>query len=375
MNVDRRDFCRMLGVGTLAIGTAGGLGGCCGAVRSRLAEHDPIAGHRPASLDAPTAELLTLASLAPSGHNAQPWRVRIPEAGRLVIGSDKKRWLPAVDPGNRELMLSLGAFLENLVVAAGAAGFAVDYKVIARERTDPDILDVRLRQTAPSGASTDAIRQRRVIRGPMLTDDLSEADVGALAKSTGGRLAYFSRDSAQGRYLRDGTLEANRVQVNRRPAMEELADWIRWSDSDARAHRDGLTPASLEITGLAGWYVRHFMGRNSVLAPSFGARTLESVRRQVGACGGWLVLTSGDARIPTLIETGRVFEKMFMEVRSRMIAIQPMTQMLEEQPFSAQAAAELKLPGEVQFILRTGYLKSYPPPVSLRLPVEWFVQP
>jgi hypothetical protein len=51
-----------------------------------------------------------------------------------------------------------------------------------------------------------------------------------------------------------------------------------------------------------------------------------------------------------------------------MIAIHPMTQMLEEIPWRNQVARELGLPAEIQWILRLGYLKSYPDPVSLRMP-------
>ena len=39
-----------------------------------------------------------------------------------------------------------------------------------------------------------------------------------------------------------------------------------------------------------------------------------------------------------------------------------------------QVAKELGLDGEVQWILRMGYLESYPAPVSLRMPVSWFIQ-
>lgn len=31
-------------------------------------------------------------------------------------------------------------------------------------------------------------------------------------------------------------------------------------------------------------------------------------------------------------------------------------------------------PQEIQFILRTGYLKNYPQPVSLRRPIDWFIR-
>jgi hypothetical protein len=48
--------------------------------------------------------------------------------------------------------------------------------------------------------------------------------------------------------------------------------------------------------------------------------------------------------------------------------------MLEEKPWKDQLPKKLGLTGEVQWILRIGYLKSYPDPVSLQMPVSRFVQ-
>src|SRR5262245_31083974 len=71
----------------------------------------------------------TTPRLAPSGHNAQPWSVRL-DAGQIWIGTDSTRWLPQVDPTNREATLSVGAFVENLITAAPAHGFVADYEVV-----------------------------------------------------------------------------------------------------------------------------------------------------------------------------------------------------------------------------------------------------
>jgi hypothetical protein len=129
----------------------------------------------------------------------------------------------------------------------------------------------------------------------------------------------------------------------------------------------------MEITELAGWYVRHFMGQSSVTKPSFRDRSVEAVRQKLRSYGGWFVVTSPDATMSTLVETGRLFERMWLGGRERMIAIHPMTQILEEAPFRDQVARQLGVSGRVQFILRTSYLARYPDPVSLRMPVSRFV--
>ena len=80
----------------------------------------------------PTEErILWHAAMAPSSHNVQPWTVRIVERHRWIVGVDPQRSLPAVDPANREQALSLGAFLETLVAAAGASGLAVEIEPLS----------------------------------------------------------------------------------------------------------------------------------------------------------------------------------------------------------------------------------------------------
>jgi hypothetical protein len=58
-------------------------------------------------LDRTRSALLYYASLAPSGHNSQPWYVKVLDQNRWIIGADPLRRLPAVDPHNREVLLSL----------------------------------------------------------------------------------------------------------------------------------------------------------------------------------------------------------------------------------------------------------------------------
>lgn len=66
--------------------------------------------------------LLRYAVLAPSGHNQQPWSFRITPHG-VEVFADATRRLPVVDPGNREMTMSLGAAIANLRVAAAHFGF------------------------------------------------------------------------------------------------------------------------------------------------------------------------------------------------------------------------------------------------------------
>src|SRR6188768_2343431 len=65
--------------------------------------------------------LLNFAVRAPSGHNTQPWLFRI-QGHELDLIADLRRSLPVVDPLNRELIISCGAALHHLRIAARYCG-------------------------------------------------------------------------------------------------------------------------------------------------------------------------------------------------------------------------------------------------------------
>jgi hypothetical protein len=68
-----------------------------------------------------TRDLIRYASLAPNGHNTQPWLFR-PGRNGIAIHPDFERSTPVVDPDDHHVFVSLGCAAENLAIAAGAAG-------------------------------------------------------------------------------------------------------------------------------------------------------------------------------------------------------------------------------------------------------------
>jgi len=376
----RREFLRFAAAGLLIAGAP--ITAACGGVRrddlSPPAQWmEPVKG-----LGKEEIEILYLASLAPSGHNLQPWTVRVAGAGHWVIGFNRSFQLPAVDPDNRELLLAIGAFLENMVIAARASGKEAEIEVVANQAAEEEIAHVRFHNAKPTDFPLDRIKRRRTIRNGFSTEEIRADDLRCVTRHDEESCAltmvpsphafYFPNSSKMGKTLQERVIEANRTQAFRDPAQEELSRWIRWSDKDARLNRNGLTPESMEINGLARWYVRNFYDASSVLRKDFRQRTVDMVAKQVKSCGGWLVVTSLDSEVPTLIAYGMAFERLCLKVRDRMIGLHPMTQMIEEQGPSS-VASSLGLPGQVQWILRMGYVASYPAPVSLRRPVAWFV--
>ena len=318
-------------------------------------------------------EILWYASFAPSSHNVQPWTVTVESPDKWIIGSAEDRWLTEVDPKNREMLLSIGAFLENMITAAKAYGFGVKVRTLARNPFDPVLLSLELHNAEREDYPLQRLLERRTLRTAFKNEDIDPQDFSFLVGGEDG-FAYYPPASAQAAWLDEATVAANEQQVESENVQEELSRWIRWSDADARKYRNGLTPEAMDITGLAGWYVRNFYGSRDVLGKDFRKTTIERVKQQVAQSGGWIVITSENDRISSLIETGRRFERMFLRAKDRSVGIHPMSQVLEEKPWSEKAAEVLMLGEPPQFLLRVGYTRDYPSPVSLRMPLDDFTK-
>ncbi len=319
-------------------------------------------------------EILYLASLAPSGHNTQPWFVKYIEPYHWIIGNDKSKWLPGVDPTQRETMLSIGAFLQNLEYAAGNSGYSCQFTLLANTNQDENIMEVKLTKTSGSSKNyTEQIKDRRTIRSDYLNDVLKKEDAAYLINEEDDFIHYLPNTSKEFQLLNEQTIEANRIQAYRDDAEKELADWIRFSSKDAEEHCDGLTLASMEIEGITAWYLRNFYGKADVMENSFREKSIDIVKKQVSESAGWMLITSRDNSTATLLETGKRFQRLLLKIRERNIAIHPMTQILEEETTKQSFISSVGIKENVQFILRTGYVNNYPKPVSLRRSVDRFV--
>ena len=84
---------------------------------------DPVTAHDTISAEQ-LAAIVELACRAPSLHNSQPWRW-VFDAGTLHLFADHARVGRHTDSTGREVILSCGAALDHLEVAAAAAGWRV----------------------------------------------------------------------------------------------------------------------------------------------------------------------------------------------------------------------------------------------------------
>lgn len=87
--------------------------------------------------------LLRYAILAPSFQNTQPWKFQVHSDG-IEVFADRTRWLTVADADQRELLISIGCALENLLIGAEHFGFGHELIYGPDERCPDHVATLRL---------------------------------------------------------------------------------------------------------------------------------------------------------------------------------------------------------------------------------------
>ncbi|MCX7776393.1 MAG: hypothetical protein N2067_09880, partial [Spirochaetaceae bacterium] len=183
-------------------------------------------------------ELVRMATMAASGHNTQPWRFVVRQ-NVIEIHPDYRRRLPVVDPDNRELWISLGCALENLLQAAHEAGYA--YSVSYPEASEHISIELE-----PGGSPHDnlaaAIPQRQNNRSeynaaPIPGSDLEKLRATALEP---GIIVRWLQEPDAMQAVESLVREGDLAQYSHRAFVHELIAWLRFNRREAEAHKDGL---------------------------------------------------------------------------------------------------------------------------------------
>ena len=128
-------------------------------------------------------KLFRAAVLAASPHNSQPWKFRLLESG-IDVYADTSRRIRAIDPLLREMHIGIGCAVENLLLAAAAAGYTCSFDTPGPSGTGEllPVIRVVLKESAPRCSDLyAAIPWRNTDRGPYAVGaDLDARSVQAL---------------------------------------------------------------------------------------------------------------------------------------------------------------------------------------------------
>lgn len=320
-------------------------------------------------------QILHYASLAGSSHNSQPWTVEVYGQDSILVFADTTRKLKVVDPTLRELYMSVGAFIENLHLAASCYGYETDIKIHAIPAgSSGPVATIALIKSRDKkeDAILNEIKLRTTLRIPFDTLPIKQSDWRSLVSIDSSSIHYLQANSPGGKYIKQKESQTYTQQASNKNAQDELASWIRFSNKDVKEKQDGLTTEGMGIKGIGGFVVRNFFKPEDSKKESFVTQGIDKTKLQAENCGGWIVITQPAENVESWINTGRLYQAMHLKCRQMNLGFHPMNQTIEETGFENEANTFLDFGKRILFIARIGYVDKYPEPVSVRRPVERF---
>ncbi|MEM9163218.1 MAG: hypothetical protein AAGC54_09135 [Cyanobacteria bacterium P01_F01_bin.4] len=323
--------------------------------------------------------LVHFATLAPSGHNTQPWKFAIGE-NTIRLYPDFARRLPVVDPDDHALYISLGCALENLLIAARHYGLEADVSLFpdGADSANPDsnCIVVQLTQTitGPPVEKTedprfDAIPKRQTTRCaydgyPLPEDDLVHLTRAAEQPGIQSRVMTAPQDIER----MVGFIEkGNRLQFRDTGFVKELISWIRFNHGEVVNRHDGMTAAMM---GLPRVNIPRWLGQTLMkirATPDAQAKQFAALTRRSPVLMLFIAEKNDKAH---WVNLGRSFERVALTATVLDIKHAHVNMPCEVLSVRAKLRQQLGLAEEAQplLLIRLGYSEAMP--YSPRRPLQ-----
>jgi len=282
--------------------------------------------------------LLRYAILAPSSHNSQPWKFHI-RGSEIDVFADKDRWLKVADADQRELYVSVGCALENLLIAAehfeyahqeeyfleGEDSLAAVVKLTPQGKIEKPRDPVLFEQIPKRLTNHNIYETRKIPQAEMAQLHACIYEEGFWIFSTNeGPYILFTEEELR-RRIDELITRADAIQLTDSAYKKELASWIGQGAF-------GTPWLMAKIGQLAVTY----------LSISKGQTKKDS--EMLLSAPALVALASAVDDRKSQVMAGQIFERIALTATSLGIAIHPMSQILEVPEIKAELRELLEIP-------------------------------
>lgn len=346
-------------------------------------------------LDDPRLQLVANGLLAPSGHNMQPWIVRLDPSDPLSfdVYADPDRLTPAVDPVARQTMVSVGTFLEYLRVAGDRLGWQLAIDLFPDGAYDEGRLEQSMstlpaaRVTlieAPQGSVGDyeSLFLSDTNRDPYAATQLTAGQRDELTNlaAEGGPSLQLLEGQQDRDWLAEHAVRGTTIEAVSVAAAAETAAVFRSNEWQKNEHPWGFAVEGQGTSGVMKYLMQGlltlFPGMNEGEAAA--KRSIDLTAAEVAATPAYSIIrTTGNSRADQ-VEAGMLYASFQLRARTLGLVVQPLSQVLEEYPAMEQeyaAVHERFAPdgSTIQMLARVGTpTREYP--TSMRRTVEDLVR-
>ncbi len=292
--------------------------------------------------------LLKFAVLASSSHNSQPWKFQI-APGKIYLLPDFDRALPHSDQNHRQLFISLGCALENLLVAADYYGFETSW---VYQETDYaiEVSLNRVREHAGNDAHlVFAIPKRHTNRNKYLEKLPDESFLTKLKNySIPNSEISFIKDKETKNKIAEIVSEALTAAMDDKLFRRELSEYLKpnITDSPVGMPASGFgipTPVSLVASTLI-----RYINMNKLTKK----QDTELLKEHTPVFG--IISTSQD-NIKFWIEAGKLYQKIALSAEQEGLKTAPMAAAIQIGDFYKELQQTLQIMQRPQVFFRIGY--------------------
>jgi hypothetical protein len=252
-------------------------------------------------------DLVRYATLAASGHNAQPWRF-VEGTGFAEIHPDFSRRTPVVDPDDHHLFASLGGAAENFSLAAKARGLSGEIRpdLAADGRLHVDLTPGPREETSLFAAIPSRQCNRGTYDGRSPPPEVLNRMVSAAAFHD--VRAVILTESHMVEKVLELVVEGNSRQIADAAFVAELKSWLRFNASAAAQTGDGLYSASTGNPSLPAWL-------GPLLFDLFFTQAAENRKAagQIRSSAGLVLLVAGRDDRLGWVSAGRAYQRLALQ--------------------------------------------------------------
>ena len=316
----------------------------------------------PALLDDDVATaMIEAATAAPSVHNSQPWQFAVGHR-HIDLFADPDRHLRVADGSGRSLLISCGAALFNLRVAADHLGFHPRVRILPTVDDPTHVARVEVDHRHSSGGLLDelypAVWSRRTNRFPFWERQVPRSVLGRLhdAVAVENAVLRIVDEPAEVARLVSLLHDADRADFDE--ARAERARWVDTGSPVDGVPRSALGPRPADRG-------TPFRDLAAMAAP--GAPAERPLARFESAPTMAILSTLRDAPADW-VRAGQALERALLVATAEGVSASFMNQPLEHHDLRWQVRSPLTGIGTTQMILRLGY--GIPVPATPRRPVS-----
>ncbi|WP_406021171.1 hypothetical protein [Succinivibrio sp.] len=318
-------------------------------------------------------KVLYYASLAPSSHNAQMWKVKInPSINTIYITLDDSRTLKVIDKENRESYISIGCYVKALEMAFKA----FNYKTITtiQEESKQVLLTFLKDNTGDINHAILNSLTKRHSDKQIFTDRMLDKDLVTKLSAVSDNVILVQKKDKSYNDLTTLIKDTVKRQSYDKMAVAELASYMRFSDDESKEKQDGLNAEQLGLRGLKKFFYYLFVNSSTVLTETFSKQTVSIINKQIDSAPAFVLLESYGDDFKSKVIHGMELMELWMFLTDNNVEVHPISAPIEYKDSINRINKILNKQTDTDMILRVGYAEKYLQNHRLRRNLDKYIE-